>query len=651
MAQSSVIGALRVVLGADTASLETGLTKASIKLGFFAGAAAEVGKQLINGIERGFRSVATAIPATIDQFDKIGKSAQKIGIPVEELSSLAHAADLSGISFEQLEKGVVKLSKTMVEAAAKPTSEAALAFKALGVEVQDSSGKLKPTSTLLSDIAEAFGNAKDGAAKTAIAVAIFGRAGADLIPLLNSGKTGLQEMKDEALKLGIVIDTKTAKSAEAFNDNLTRLGKVKDAIIIKITAGMLPGLEKLSAAFVDVAKNADIAKNIGSGFGSILEGLALEVEKTRLSMETSAKERAAFVKAINTPLFTSEGKQAWLDYFATLEESKRRMVDLVAGVATFASRFDAASGSLKTLSQAQKELNYQTLGSQNAFKNFIDSQTKSIAAQEAEIATTGKAAGAKEKLKVQLEGLAVATAAGIPLSAALHAELDKTATSAGNTALRLEGVHLVQANLDPIKAYQQEMMNTKIAMDAVGATSEQIARAQDKVKDKFGESADAIGLAYASIAGSASSLLSTLGKDNKAFGIASKAFGVAQVVINTAIAASKALATLGPIGGPIAAAVMYAAGAASIAQIVSQKFAHGGSFRVGGGGGTDSQLVQFMATPGEMVDVRTPGTHGSSGTNVVNLTLQGDSVSRDRIREVFDLINSGIRDGYRIKMA
>lgn len=35
-------------------------------------------------------------------------------------------------------------------------------------------------------------------------------------------------------------------------------------------------------------------------------------------------------------------------------------------------------------------------------------------------------------------------------------------------------------------------------------------------------------------------------------------------------------------------------------------FADGGQFKVGGQGGTDSQLVQFMATPGEQVNVQTP---------------------------------------------
>ena len=46
-------------------------------------------------------------------------------------------------------------------------------------------------------------------------------------------------------------------------------------------------------------------------------------------------------------------------------------------------------------------------------------------------------------------------------------------------------------------------------------------------------------------------------------------------------------------------------------------FAGGGSFVVGGRGGTDSVPVAFMATPGEQVSVRTPGQQQGGGVNVI----------------------------------
>jgi hypothetical protein len=53
-------------------------------------------------------------------------------------------------------------------------------------------------------------------------------------------------------------------------------------------------------------------------------------------------------------------------------------------------------------------------------------------------------------------------------------------------------------------------------------------------------------------------------------------------------------------------------------------FADGGSFRVGGSGGTDSQLVSFMASPDETVTVTKPGQMGGSTTvNVGGISFQG----------------------------
>jgi len=48
-------------------------------------------------------------------------------------------------------------------------------------------------------------------------------------------------------------------------------------------------------------------------------------------------------------------------------------------------------------------------------------------------------------------------------------------------------------------------------------------------------------------------------------------------------------------------------------------FATGGSFRVPGSGGTDSVPVGFWATPGETVDVRTPGQQG--GGSPINIAI------------------------------
>lgn len=89
----------------------------------------------------------------------------------------------------------------------------------------------------------------------------------------------------------------------------------------------------------------------------------------------------------------------------------------------------------------------------------------------------------------------------------------------------------------------------------------------------------------------------------------SKAFAIADSTVK--IIQGIAAAAANPWPANLAAMASVAAATAGlVAQIQGtnlQGFQNGGSFRVGGSGGTDSQLVAFRASPNETVAVRTPG--------------------------------------------
>ncbi|MCH9834943.1 hypothetical protein K0U83_04750 [bacterium] len=100
---------------------------------------------------------------------------------------------------------------------------------------------------------------------------------------------------------------------------------------------------------------------------------------------------------------------------------------------------------------------------------------------------------------------------------------------------------------------------------------------------------------------------------------AAKAAGIAEATINGAVAITRALASLGPIAGPVAATGIAASTAAQIATIASQKpaFDRGGMIQ---GGAQMSDQVTIRALPGEAVlsrgAVRDLG--GQSGVDRLN---------------------------------
>jgi hypothetical protein len=155
-----------------------------------------------------------------------------------------------------------------------------------------------------------------------------------------------------------------------------------------------------------------------------------------------------------------------------------------------------------------------------------------------------------------------------------------------------------------------------------------------------------------------SQLTGTFAKENKAMGIASKAFGIGQAIINTQIAITKALATLPPPASYAAVALAVAQGAASIATISMQKFKTGGSLTVPGGvGGGDKVFTPLMLEPGEQVDVWRPNQGGgdprggAGAARQVTVRVDPGPIPRSWIEGLIAGINQAIGDGHRLKMA
>lgn len=135
------------------------------------------------------------------------------------LANLGVAADLSGVGADKFEAGLSKLATTMFEAATG-SDEAARRLAALGITVKSQDGSLRATDQVLLDLGDRFKAIPDGAEKSALAVQIFGKSGAELIPFLNQGRDGVQALTDEMVALGLQIGGDTAAQAEVFNDSV-----------------------------------------------------------------------------------------------------------------------------------------------------------------------------------------------------------------------------------------------------------------------------------------------------------------------------------------------------------------------------------------------------------------------------------------------
>jgi hypothetical protein len=240
--------------GAAFRSVKGGLSDMSSSVGMVTGKIAGLTSVLaaIGG--------AAQIKGLIDSADNMVKLSQKTGIAVSDLSSLANTADLAGVSNEQLGSSLIKLNRSIAEAASG-SKEQSEAFKNLGVSVKDANGNIRPTADILGDVAGAFSGAADGATKTQYAMALFGKSGADLIPFLNTGKQGIKEF-------GASFGDDFAKNAEAFNDNITKINQQLKLILVDGINPVLVGLSKMIVEFQEGTKYSggflDAIRNFGT---------------------------------------------------------------------------------------------------------------------------------------------------------------------------------------------------------------------------------------------------------------------------------------------------------------------------------------------------------------------------------------------------
>lgn len=223
-------------------------------------------------------TIAAALGAakfTANAGDEAVKTAQKVGLTVEAYQELAYAAKLADVETGTL-KSSMRILGTNSRSAWQGGKEASAAFAALGVSVKGADGRLKPASALLAEVADRFAAMTDAQREMAPALAagIFGRGGAEMLPLLYGGSKGLRSMAEEARKLGGVLSTNDAVMGEAFNDDLERMWTTIKGIRNEIGVQLLPVLGPLIQQFTEwFAVNRQLLGQNITGFVELFGGV------------------------------------------------------------------------------------------------------------------------------------------------------------------------------------------------------------------------------------------------------------------------------------------------------------------------------------------------------------------------------------------
>lgn len=213
------------------ASAVGGLT---LKLGAMTVAAAAAGFALI-------RNYATA-------GDNLIKTSERLGIGVEALQEYRFAARSAGVESNTFDMAMQRMGRRVGEAA-NGMGEARLALRVLGVDARDAAGNVRTVEDLLPELADKLARVESPLERNALAMKLFDSEGVAMVQLLEKGSQGMAEMREEARRLGLVMDREAALGGESFTQRLENVRGALAGIRNIIAGDLLPFVDSLALRF------------------------------------------------------------------------------------------------------------------------------------------------------------------------------------------------------------------------------------------------------------------------------------------------------------------------------------------------------------------------------------------------------------------
>lgn len=268
-------------------------------------------------------------------------------------STWMQVSDVMGISVQTIDRAFVKLATDM-NAHSNP------ALQQMGISATSATGKLRPLNDVIMQSADYFHQHAGASNNAALANQLFGRSGYELLPMLEQGRAGLNNITEEARKYGLVL------SADAIQRNLQFTYELKSSEMA--VRGL--GISILNSALPAVAM---LAKGID------------QLVQQNLPAITAAFERSAFYLAGFISGLTGMSM--------TLDKSAIDMGKLSTASGDMGTQMGSSSAAADGLAAAQRRLQDQT----NATNATFDKQVSALNAQMAATAFMDTQANLKQK--------------------------------------------------------------------------------------------------------------------------------------------------------------------------------------------------------------------------------------------------------------
>lgn len=217
----------------------------SSKLSSGIGTVAKWGTAIVGGATVAGTALVGFATKSASTADHIDKMSQKIGISRQAYQELDFICSQSGTSVDSLQMGVKSLTAAM-DGAKNGTASNVEQFEKLGVSVQNADGTFRSQEDVLWDTLSALQGMEDQTEKSRLATELFGRSGTELMPLLNGEAGSIEEMKNQAHELGLVLDDELIDNGVNLTDSLDQTKRAFASIATQLGGALMPIVEQAS---------------------------------------------------------------------------------------------------------------------------------------------------------------------------------------------------------------------------------------------------------------------------------------------------------------------------------------------------------------------------------------------------------------------
>jgi hypothetical protein len=196
----------------------------------------------IQSVAGSFTSFVAGAASAVAAVDDLSK---RTGVSAQTLQAYQFAAEQSGVSVETFGKGIQKLGINLGEAQTGNRS-AIKSFADLGLSVEELT-RLSPEQAF-EKVAAAISQLPNPAQQAAAAVSLFGKSGAELVPVFQEGAGYLAEMRAEAERLRLVLSKEQTQALANLDDSISKVSASFKSLQARIVAELAPSLVRASEA-------------------------------------------------------------------------------------------------------------------------------------------------------------------------------------------------------------------------------------------------------------------------------------------------------------------------------------------------------------------------------------------------------------------